>query len=105
MLILNKSMNPCAQHHACVTLLSVMQESRIRNLDYGDRDSVGLFQQRVSTGWCPNGECSDPVKSSKAFYGVADFTNNQGLLQVPDWQNKAVTVVAQDVQVRAFSRM
>ena len=45
----------------------------------GDHDSVGLFQQRTSTGWGSIGEIMDPVKSTQAFLGIAEHTNNPGL--------------------------
>ncbi len=34
-----------------VALATALQESGLRNLTYGDRDSLGLFQQRPSQGW------------------------------------------------------
>jgi len=33
-----------------IALATAMQESGLRNLGYGDRDSLGLFQQRPSQG-------------------------------------------------------
>lgn len=38
-------------HAAVVALATARQESGLRNLDYGDRDSLGVFQQRPSQGW------------------------------------------------------
>jgi hypothetical protein len=69
---------------------TAMQESKLRNLDYGDRDSLGLFQQRTSEGWGTAGQIMDPVYSSTRFYDA--------LLKVPGWQNLALTDAAQDVQ-------
>jgi hypothetical protein len=40
-------------HAVSVALATALQESKLRNLDYGDRDSLGLFQQRPSQGWGP----------------------------------------------------
>ena len=45
-----------------------MQESKLRNLDYGDRDSLGLFQQRPSQGWGTAEQILDPVYATNTFY-------------------------------------
>ena len=52
-----------------IALGAAMQESGMRNLDWGDRDSLGLFQQRPSTGWGTAAQVRDPVRPTKAFYG------------------------------------
>ena len=85
-----------------IALATAMQESRIRNLTHGDRDSQGLFQQRPSQGWGSLGEITDPAKASKAFYGVANHTNNPGLTDIGGWQDMSVTVAAQKVQRSAY---
>jgi peptidoglycan hydrolase-like protein with peptidoglycan-binding domain len=81
-----------------IALATSMQESTLLNIDYGDRDSLGLFQQRPSQGWGTEAEILDPVKSSKAFYGVAAHTSNPGLLDISGWQSMSVTQAAQAVQ-------
>jgi hypothetical protein len=53
---------------AVVALATAMQESRLVNIDYGDRDSVGLFQQRPSQGWGTVEQILDPEYSTTAFY-------------------------------------
>src|SRR5699024_10612592 len=53
---------------ASIALATAYQESQLRNLDHGDRDSLGLFQQRPSQGWGSAGEIMDPVFSTNAFY-------------------------------------
>jgi hypothetical protein len=53
---------------AVVALATAMQESRLVNIDYGDRDSVGLFQQRPSQGWGTVEQILDPEYSTSAFY-------------------------------------
>ncbi|MEU6814053.1 C40 family peptidase [Streptomyces sp. NPDC046860] len=73
-----------------VALATAMQESRLRNLAYGDRDSLGLFQQRPSQGWGTAQQIRDPVHASQQFY--------EHLLQVDGWQQMAVTQAAQAVQ-------
>ena len=44
-----------------IALAAALQESKLHNLDYGDRDSVGIFQQRPSEGWGPATKLEDPV--------------------------------------------
>ena len=50
-----------------VALATAYQESKIRNLSGGDRDSVGLFQQRPSQGWGSARQISDPVPSLRTL--------------------------------------
>jgi cell wall-associated NlpC family hydrolase len=77
-----------------VALATAMQESTLRNIDYGDRDSVGLFQQRPSQGWGTVEQIMDPVYSSRKFY--------EGLLAVAGWESLTVTQAAQAVQRSAY---
>lgn len=85
-----------------IALATAMQESTLINVDYGDRDSLGLFQQRPSQGWGTEAQVSDPVLASKAFYGVASHTPNPGLLDISGWQSMSVTAAAQAVQRSAY---
>ncbi|QCW50312.1 peptidoglycan-binding protein [Nocardioides dongxiaopingii] len=85
-----------------VALATSMQESTLLNIDYGDRDSLGLFQQRTSQGWGTEAQILDPVASSKAFYGVAPHTPNPGLLDIAGWESMSVTRAAQAVQRSAY---
>ena len=66
----------------------------MRNIDYGDRDSVGLFQQRPSQGWGTVAQIMDPVYSTNAFYDV--------LVTVEGWEGQEITDAAQRVQRSAF---
>ena len=75
-------------------LMTSMQESQLRNLNYGDRDSLGLFQQRPSQGWGSPAQIQDPTYSSNKFY--------DGLDAVPGWQQMAPTQAAQAVQRSAY---
>ncbi|WP_156250799.1 M23 family metallopeptidase [Pseudactinotalea terrae] len=77
-----------------VAIATAMQESGLRNIDYGDRDSVGLFQQRTSQGWGTVDQIMDPVYSSGKFYDV--------LVTVTGWEQMPVTVAAQKVQRSGF---
>lgn len=85
-----------------IALATAMQESTLRNLNYGDRDSQGLFQQRPVSGWGSVADITNPVKSAQAFYGVAAHTGNTGLLDIPGWRKMQVTAAAQAVQRSAF---
>jgi hypothetical protein len=77
-------------HAVTVALAAAMQESDLRNLDYGDRDSVGLFQQRPSQGWGTVEEIHDPRFATNAFYDQLE--------EVTGWQQLPVTEAAQAVQ-------
>jgi cell wall-associated NlpC family hydrolase len=77
-----------------VALATAMTESGLRNLNYGDRDSLGLFQQRPSAGWGTPAQIMDPVYASTKFY--------QALEKVPGWQSLPVGAAAQAVQISAF---
>ena len=84
-----------------VALAAALQESGLRNLNYGDRDSVGLFQQRPSTGWGSPAQLLDPSHAARLFYGGAQNPNagtTAGLLDIAGWQWKSVTQAAQAVQ-------
>ncbi|MEZ3160893.1 LysM domain-containing protein [Microbacterium sp. BWT-B31] len=88
-----------------VALASAMQESGLRNLDWGDRDSLGLFQQRPSTGWGTEAEVQDPERATRLFFGGPDDPNGYqtlGLLDIPNWQQMTVTEAAQAVQISAY---
>ncbi|WP_329365121.1 heavy metal transporter [Streptomyces sp. NBC_00669] len=73
-----------------IALATAMQESRLVNLDTGDRDSLGLFQQRPSQGWGTAQQIQDPVYASNAFF--------DSLVKIPNYTRLPVTVAAQRVQ-------
>jgi hypothetical protein len=75
---------------ASIALATAMQESSLRNLDHGDRDSVGLFQQRPSQGWGTVDQIMDPWYASGKFY--------EHLVKVSNWQSGDINDVAQAVQ-------
>lgn len=79
---------------ATIGLATALQESRLINIDYGDRDSVGLFQQRTSQGWGTVEQIMDPVYSTGKFY--------DGLVRVPGYTELPVTEAAQAVQRSGF---
>nr|WP_240968597.1 heavy metal transporter [Streptomyces sp. HNM0575] len=73
-----------------IALATAMQESALRNIEHGDRDSLGLFQQRPSQGWGSIRQIQDPVYSSGKFY--------DHLVQIPGYSRLPLTVAAQRVQ-------
>ena len=77
-----------------IAVATAYQESSLRNRPDGDRDSVGLFQQRPSQGWGTAEQIIDPVYASGKFYDA--------LLEVPDWQDMSLTDAAQAVQYSGF---
>ncbi|WP_022893356.1 muramidase family protein [Agromyces subbeticus] len=88
-----------------VALSAAAQESGLKNPDYGDLDSLGLFQQRPSQGWGTVEEVLDPVRSAMAFYGGATNPNagiTRGLLDIEGWESMSVTQAAQAVQLSAY---
>ncbi|MET8831143.1 heavy metal transporter [Streptomyces sp. NPDC004610] len=77
-----------------IALATAMQESALRNLDHGDRDSLGLFQQRPSQGWGGEREIMDPIYAANAFYDHLETVD--GYTELP------LTVAAQRVQRSGF---
>ncbi|MEV7087234.1 hypothetical protein AB0O07_15250 [Streptomyces sp. NPDC093085] len=77
-----------------IALATAIQESALRNLDHGDRDSLGLFQQRPSTGWGTAEQIQDPVYSAGEFY--------DHLVKVPGYSRLPLTEAAQRVQRSGF---
>jgi len=88
-----------------IALATAMQESSLRNINWGDRDSVGLYQQRPSSGWGTVDQIMDPVYAAKAFFGGPSNPNpgkTRGLLDYSGWESMALTVAAQKVQRSAY---
>jgi murein DD-endopeptidase MepM/ murein hydrolase activator NlpD len=81
-----------------IAVATSMQESRLTNLghlgDQNDHDSLGLFQQRPSSGWGTPDQVTDPVYASTKFY--------EKLVKVDNWESLPLTVAAQRVQISAF---
>jgi hypothetical protein len=73
-----------------IAYATALQESKLQNLDYGDRDSVGVFQQRPSQGWGTASELQDPVYATTRFFAA--------LVKVPGYATMPVSQAAQDVQ-------
>jgi hypothetical protein len=79
---------------ASIAMATVYQETGIRNLDYGDLDSVGLFQQRPSQGWGSRRQLLDPYYATDRFYDA--------LVKIDDWERGDITTVAQKVQNSSY---
>jgi len=77
-----------------IAIATAFQESRIHNLDYGDRDSVGLFQQRPSQGWGTREQLLDPEYAINTFYN--------SLAKVDGYEAMRITDAAQGVQHSGF---
>lgn len=88
-----------------IALATAMQESSLRNINWGDRDSLGLYQQRPSSGWGTAEQIMDPVHSTRLFFGGPSNPNKgktRGLLDIAGWQSMALTDAAQRVQISAY---
>jgi murein DD-endopeptidase MepM/ murein hydrolase activator NlpD len=77
---------------AVIAITAALQESSLRNLPYGDLDSVGLFQQRAS--WGSHAARTNPVEASRMFF--------QALTKINGWQQLPIGVAAQAVERSAF---
>ncbi|NXY97244.1 hypothetical protein HYE82_23275 [Streptomyces sp. BR123] len=77
-----------------IALATAMQESALRNLNHGDRDSLGLFQQRPSQGWGTPEQIRDPVYSAGIFY--------DRLVKVKGYSRLPLTEAAQKVQLSGY---
>ena len=79
---------------ATIAIATAIQESKLRNLTYGDRDSVGLFQQRPSQGWGTEKQILDPVYATNKFYDA--------LVKIDGYEQMRITEIAQKVQKSAY---
>lgn len=82
-----------------IALMAAIVESGLRNVHYGDRDSLGLFQQRDA--WGSAAERTDPAEAAKMFF-LGGQGGQEGLLDIKDRDSRPMGEVAQDVQVSAF---
>ncbi|HEU4811512.1 MAG TPA: hypothetical protein VFT00_05185 [Nocardioides sp.] len=75
---------------ASIALATAFQESKLYNLETGDRDSLGLFQQRPSQGWGNREEILNPYYATNSFYNALE--------RVDGYESMRITVAAQEVQ-------
>ncbi|GAA1687099.1 hypothetical protein GCM10009745_34800 [Kribbella yunnanensis] len=87
-----------------IALMTGLVESNLQNLDYGDADSVGLFQQRPDAGWGSKEQitATPPIYAIEAFFGGKDAPDPPGLVDINGWPSMALGDAAQRVQVSAF---
>src|SRR3954466_6203506 len=79
---------------ASIALATAFQESKLRNLDHGDRDSVGLFQQRPSQGSGTAAQIQRPYYAPRHVYDPLE--------KIDAHQSMRITVAAQRVQRSGF---
>jgi hypothetical protein len=77
-----------------IAIATAFQESKLRNVSHGDRDSIGLFQQRPSQGWGTREQIMDPYYATNAFYDA--------LAKIDGYQEMRITEAAQAVQRSGF---
>jgi hypothetical protein len=77
-----------------IAIATAYQESKLENVEGGDRDSLGLFQQRPSQGWGTAKQIMDPYYAANAFYDA--------LVKIDGYETMAITEAAQAVQRSAF---
>ncbi|MEZ0449836.1 hypothetical protein [Cellulomonas sp. ICMP 17802] len=77
-----------------IALATALQESKLVNVTHGDRDSLGLFQQRPSQGWGTEAQVQDPVYATGRFY--------DGLVTIAGYEDLPITEAAQAVQRSGF---
>ena len=77
-----------------IAIATGLQESKLRNIAHGDRDSLGIFQQRPSQGWGTVEQIMDPVFATNAFYDA--------LVRVDGYTELPITEAAQAVQRSGF---
>jgi hypothetical protein len=75
---------------ASIALATAYQESKIYNIEHGDRDSLGLFQQRPSQGWGTAEQILDPEYATNRFYDA--------LVKVDGYTDMDIAEAAQEVQ-------
>ncbi|SFQ16301.1 NlpC/P60 family protein [Amycolatopsis arida] len=77
-----------------VAIQAGMTESGLRNLNYGDRDSLGIFQMRPSMGWGTPEQVTNPPYQVNKFYDV--------LSGIPNWERMRPGDAAQAVERSGF---
>lgn len=86
-----------------LAILVSIDETDLTNLDGGDRDSAGLFQQRPSQGWGTLEQVTDPEHATKSFLLGPKHDGSGGLIAVDGWQSMEPAEAAWQVQ-RSESR-
>ncbi|WP_229890899.1 peptidase M23 [Streptomyces mashuensis] len=84
-----------------IALMTALTESQLDNIDKGDRDSLGLFQQRPSSGWGTREQILDPKYAAKMFFFGGDSGDPPGLADIR-WETMSLNDAAQAVQRSGF---
>lgn len=79
-----------------IALATALQESKLRNITHGDRDSIGLFQQRPSQGWGSEEQILDPTYATNRFFDA--------LVKIRGYETMDIAAAAQRVQRSAYPR-
>jgi hypothetical protein len=83
---------------AVIAVATAMQESGLENINYGDRDSLGLFQQRPSMGWGSAAQVTTPSYAADAFLRALAARQKTD----PGWAGQPLWKTAQSVQNSGF---
>ncbi|QLE72840.1 NlpC/P60 family protein [Streptomyces rectiverticillatus] len=84
-----------------IALMTGLAESQLSNINYGDRDSLGIFQQRPSSGWGTKEQVTDPKYAAHMFLFGGDSGDPPGLVDVA-WESMSLNDAAQKVQRSGF---
>ena len=82
-----------------VALMAAIVESGLRNLNYGDRDSIGMFQQRDA--WGSAAARLNPYSAARMFF-LGGMNGQRGLLDLTNRNSLSMGQAAQAIQVSAF---
>lgn len=88
-----------SQRDVQIALMAAIVESGLRNLNYGDRDSVGLFQQR--NAWGSFQQRTTPAESARMFF-QGGHAGQRGLFDFDNRNEMGLGEAAQAVQVSAY---
>ncbi len=87
-----------------IAMVTARKESRYHNyLEAVDHDSLGVFQQRPSTGWGTPEQITDVWYAANTFFGGPQEPGNTGLVDVPGWEGMEIHKAAEAVQRSAFA--
>ncbi|MBT2384058.1 peptidase M23 [Streptomyces sp. ISL-11] len=84
-----------------IALMTGLAESQLSNINYGDRDSLGIFQQRPTSGWGTREQITDPKYAAHMFLFGGDSGDPPGLEDVA-WESMSLNDAAQKVQRSGF---
>lgn len=79
---------------ASIAVTTAATETNLHNLDHGDRDSAGLFQQRPSQGWGTKKQVMNPYYATNEFY--------DRLIKIKHWKTAKISDIAQRIQISKF---